>query len=123
MRTRWFSLRTIGLTLVMLVWVAGCLFAGWWQAARAMDGNALSYLYAIEWPAFAIGGAFVWWLLLHTKPVTPEEREERRSFEEARREAAQASKRRPEEEDDQERAYNDYLAELARADHEDRRKS
>ena len=69
----------------MVLWFAGCLAAGWWQAARAMDGNALSYLYALEWPIFALAGVVIWWLLLHTAPVTPEEREERKAFEAAQR--------------------------------------
>jgi lysylphosphatidylglycerol synthetase-like protein (DUF2156 family) len=78
------------LTVSMLAWVAGCLAAGWWQAARAMDGNALSYLYAIEWPLFAVAGIVVWWLLLHTAPSTKEEREERRALEASQRLARQS---------------------------------
>ena len=100
----------------MVAWVVGCLAAGWWQATRAMDGNALSYLYAIEWPVFALAGIFAWWMLLHTEAATPEEREERRAYEAEQRFAVQESKRRLDEEDDQLRAYNDYLAEQARAD-------
>ena len=121
MRSPWLSVRTIVLTLVMILWVFACLFAGWWQATRAMDGNALSYLYAVEWPVFALAGVVVWWLVLHTAPVTAEEREERRAFEAEQREATQAAKRRPDEEDDALRAYNDHLAELARSDRRQRR--
>jgi lysylphosphatidylglycerol synthetase-like protein (DUF2156 family) len=80
------------LTAVMLAWVVGCLLAGWWQATRAMDGNAMSYLYAIEWPVFALSGIVVWWLLLHTAPATAAEQEERRALEAARRQAAQEAK-------------------------------
>jgi hypothetical protein len=100
----------------MLAWVAGCLTLGWWQIARAAEGNALSYLYAVEWPIFALAGIVVWWLLLHTKAATPLEREERRLFEERQRAEAQAKMRRPDEEDDALRAYNDYLAALEDAD-------
>jgi hypothetical protein len=105
----------------MLVWAAGCLFAGWWQATRAMDGNALSYLYAVEWPVFALGGIVVWWLMLHTAPVTAEEREQRREHEAAKRFEAQAAKRRPEDEDEALKAYNDHLAALAESDRQLRR--
>ena len=116
MRTRWLSPRALFLHLAMVLWVGGCIAAGWWQISRAVDGNSLSYLYAIEWPVFAIGGVVVWWLLLHTAAATPEEREERKAFEEHQRAVAQGAKRRPEDEDDQLRAYNDYLAQQARAD-------
>ena len=100
----------------MIIWVAGCLFAGWWQVSRAVDGNPLSYLYAIEWPVLALGGVVAWWLLLHTQAATPEEREQRRAFEQHQRAQAQGAKRRPEDEDEELRAYNDYLAEQARTD-------
>jgi len=115
-RSRWFSLRSIGLHVAALAWVAGCLFAGWWQATRAFDGNALSWVYAIEWPVFAFGGLFGWWALLHTKAATPEERAHRAAFEEERRAAVTAAKRRPEQEDAALAAYNDHLAQLAADD-------
>ncbi len=44
----------------------GCGVAAWWQITRATDGNGLSYLYAVEWPIFAILGAYFWWMLIHT---------------------------------------------------------
>ena len=116
MRDRWLSPRALFLHLLMLVWLAGCLTLGWWQISRAADGNALSFLYAIEWPVFGLSGVAVWWLVLHTKAATPLEREERRLFEEQRRAEAQAMKRRPEEEDADLKAYNDYLAALEEAD-------
>lgn len=116
MPIRWFSPRSIGLHLAMLVWVAGCLFAGWWQATRAFDGNALSWVYAIEWPVFAIGGVYAWWALLHTRAATPEQRAERAAFEEERRAAVTAAKRRPQDEDAALKAYNDHLAQLAADD-------
>jgi hypothetical protein len=100
----------------MLAWVVGCMAAGYWQISRAVAGNPLSYLYAVEWPVFAIGGVIGWWLLLHSAPVTAEEREHRRAFEARQRQTAQAAKRRPEEEDEALRAYNDHLAELAESD-------
>ena len=116
MRSRWLSPRALVLHLLMVVWVVGCGVAGWWQISRAIEGNSLSFLYAIEWPVFALGGLFAWWLLIHTSPVTQEERDERRAFEEHQRSLTQAAKRRPEDEDDALRVYNDYLAEQARAD-------
>ena len=70
MRTRWLSRRAITLHLAVVLWAPACLFAGWWQVTRAMDGNALSYLYSFEWPAFALVGVYAWWSLVHTDPQT-----------------------------------------------------
>ncbi|MEI8051756.1 MAG: hypothetical protein WCI12_10000 [Actinomycetes bacterium] len=117
MRNRWLSPRALLVHLGVLAWVAGCLAAGWWQAARAFDGNALSYVYAIEWPIFAIAGIIGWWALIHTDPASAAERAERKAFEDAQRAAIQAAKRRPEDEDDALKAYNDHLEQLAAEDH------
>ena len=116
MRSRWLTSRALGYTALMLLWVAGCLLAGWWQATRALDGNALSYVYSIEWPVFAVAGAFGWWALIHTAPATAEQKAERQRLEQERRNQAQAAKRRPDEEDADLRAYNDHLADLAGID-------
>lgn len=59
------------LHLALAIWFPGCLVAGWWQAEVALGGNDLSYLYAVEWPLFAIGGVYAWWLLMHVDPSTP----------------------------------------------------
>ena len=45
-----------------------CLAAGWWQATRALGGNALSWVYSVEWPAFAILAIVCWWRLVHEDP-------------------------------------------------------
>jgi hypothetical protein len=95
-----------------LFWFAGCIAAGWWQVSRAVGGNSQSFIYAVEWPVFAVAGIVGWWALLHMAPVTEEERAERKAFEEEQRKVAQQAKRRPEEEDDAMRAYNDHLAKL-----------
>lgn len=113
MRSRWLTPRVIGYTALALLWIAGCLAAGWWQATRALDGNALSYVYSVEWPVFAIAGAFGWWALIRTEPATPEQRAERKALEDERRNQAQAAKRRPEDEDADLKAYNDHLASLS----------
>ncbi len=65
---RWLSRRALILHLALLVWFPGCLVAFWWQVHRALGGNALSYLYSVEWPAFAVAGVWVWWQLVHTEP-------------------------------------------------------
>jgi hypothetical protein len=51
-----------------IVIASGCLIAGWWQVHRAMQGNTLSYLYSIEWPAFAVVAGIGWWQMFHDTP-------------------------------------------------------
>jgi hypothetical protein len=46
--------------LGVVVAVAVFLRLGWWQIDRARGGNALSFGYALEWPAFAVCTIFVW---------------------------------------------------------------
>jgi len=65
-RQRWLSGRAISLHVAVLVFVPGCALAAWWQINRAQDGNQLSYLYSVMWPAFGILGLFFWWMLIHT---------------------------------------------------------
>ena len=65
-RERWLSGRAITLHFVALFFVPGCFLTAWWQITRADDGNGLSYLYAVEWPIFAILGVYFWWMLIHT---------------------------------------------------------
>jgi hypothetical protein len=65
-RERWLNRRALSLHLAVIIIVPGCGLAAWWQITRATDGNGLSYLYAIEWPLFAIIGAYFWWMLIHT---------------------------------------------------------
>lgn len=62
------SPRALGLHLLLLVVTSGCLMAAWWQVHRAMQGNTLSYLYSVEWPAFAVVAVIGWWQLVHDTP-------------------------------------------------------
>jgi hypothetical protein len=115
MGRRWFSRRAVLLHLALLVWFPGCLFAFWWQVHRAFDGNALSYLYSIEWPLFALAGVWGWWQLLHTDPDHVGRRAQQRmaAEQEAQGAAAPVPERRRDDEDDELAAYNDRLAQLA----------
>jgi hypothetical protein len=65
-RERWLSGRAVWLHFAVLVFVPGCALAAWWQINRAADGNQLSYLYSVLWPAFGVLGLFFWWMLIHT---------------------------------------------------------
>jgi len=115
MGRRWFSRRAVLLHLALLVWFPGCLFAFWWQVHRAFDGNALSYLYSIEWPLFSLAGVWGWWQLVHTDPERVGRRAQARMAADAQAQgsAAPAPERRREDEDDELAAYNDRLAQLA----------
>jgi len=112
-KSKWFSPRAILLHLTLVGWVSGCLAAAWWQIARAADGNALSYLYAIEWPIFAIAGVLGWYALLNIEKVTEAQEEARREYEEKMRQEAQRA-REVDVESPELAAYNDHLAELAK---------
>jgi len=65
-RERWLSRRAVSLHLAVFVFVPGCAVAAWWQINRAADGNQLSYLYSVMWPAFGLLGLYFWWMLIHT---------------------------------------------------------
>lgn len=111
--SRWLSPRALLLHLAGAAWVTGCVVAADWQVGRAIQGNQFSYLYAIEWPVFAVAGIVGWWALVHTDPRSSEARAVRRSAEEARRARTHVARRDRTVEDAELAAYNDHLAELA----------
>ena len=65
---QWTKPRSLGLHALFLVIATGCLIAMWWQVHRAMQGNALSYLYSVEWPVIAIVVGSGWWQMFHDTP-------------------------------------------------------
>jgi len=67
-RQRWFSGRALTFHVELVLFVAGCVAAAWWQASRALGGNGLSWFYTFEWPAFAIVAIAAWWHLIHEDP-------------------------------------------------------
>jgi DNA-binding transcriptional regulator of glucitol operon len=58
---RFLSPRWLLLHAATIILFVAFLALGWWQIDRARGGNALSFGYAIEWPAFAIFVVFVWY--------------------------------------------------------------
>ncbi len=103
------------LHLALVAWLAGCAGADWWQVGRAVHGNQLSYLYAIEWPLFAVLGVLGWYALLHMERPDEDELASRRAYEAQMRAAAQAAREAHRtEEDPALAAYNDHLAQLSR---------
>ncbi len=67
-RRRWLSRRALLLHFAVVVLAPACLLAGWWQATRALAGNALSWVYCVEWPIFACLAIAGWWHLVHEDP-------------------------------------------------------
>lgn len=74
---QWVKPRSLGLHFLFLAIAAGCGIAGWWQLNRALQGNTLSYLYTLEWPAFAVVAGIGWWKMFHD---TPDDIAERKAF-------------------------------------------
>ena len=109
------SRRSLGLHAAVLLWFPGCLLAGWWQVTRALDGNGLSYLYSVEWPAFALIGVWVWWVQIHTDPNSVGAKAQRRMVADSSRAGITpvTPERHREDEDEELAAYNDRLAKLA----------
>ncbi len=64
--------------MLLLIIVPSCLYAGWWQAHRAIGGNTLSWAYTVEWPVFAIVAIIGWWQLIMEDPSEVEGRRHER---------------------------------------------
>lgn len=113
---RWFSPRALLLHVVVLVWVPGCIVAAWWQVTIATAGNSLGWLYAVEWPVFAVFGVVGWWQLVLDDPETVRARRAPRQRA-ARAQAPGgldvAAIHHAEEQDPELAAYNAYLARLS----------
>ena len=76
-RKRWFSRRAMLLHFEFWLPAFACLIAGWWQMTRALAGNGLSWLYSVEWPAFALLAIAGWWHLIHEDPEEYRARKQR----------------------------------------------
>jgi DNA-binding transcriptional regulator of glucitol operon len=116
MRRKYFSLRAIGLHCALVFWIVLCALAAWWQVGRAIQGNSLSFLYAIEWPLIGVLGIVGWYSMLNTEKVSDEKERARREYEEKMRADAQMARELAaarEGEDPSLAAYNDHQAQLS----------
>lgn len=114
MKSKLFSGRAFALHVSLILWEVMCAAAAWWQLGRAINGNSLSFMYAIEWPAFGVLGVLGWYALLNTEVVTEHQAKERREYEEVMRAQAQAARdASADPEDPALAAYNDHLAGLS----------
>jgi len=66
---RWSAV--VRLHIPFVIAVAGCLSAGWFELTRARAGREVAWVYAVEWPLFAIVGTYIWWRMLHESPAVP----------------------------------------------------
>ncbi len=101
-----FSLRSLRFHVPLLLGVAVCIYAGWFELTRARHGHTIAWVYAFEWPGFAVVGTYIWWrTIVHADDVR----------ESGRRSAA--GQRPPVAEDDPGLvAWRQYLADAERAD-------
>lgn len=95
------------LHLTLVVGLSGCAIASWIEWRRALSGHLIAWVYAFEWPLFAVMGAFVWWRLVHGDDGEVRRRPRRRKRRPAQTVAA---------DDPHLLAWQDYLARLHAAD-------
>lgn len=123
---QWASGRAILIHLALITALPMCAIAARWQVDRALSGNALSWVYVFEWPAFGLLSVWLWWVLLTSAGHPPAERIPadtadhvgRRPERSVRRSELLACRSAParwdrREESEQLRAYNTYLHQLA----------
>ncbi len=51
--------------LTLVVGLALCAVAFWFELSRAEGGNELSWAYVFEWPLLALFAIYMWWKILH----------------------------------------------------------
>lgn len=59
-----FSVGALRYHVPLLVGIAVCTFAGWFELSRARDGHTIAWVYAVEWPCFAVAGTVIWWRII-----------------------------------------------------------
>ncbi len=66
-RTRidWFSRVALRLHATLVIGVAGCAAAAWFEWTRALSGHEVAWAYSFEWPLFGVVGTYIWWKLVH----------------------------------------------------------
>lgn len=58
---------------VLVLGLALCSLAFWFELGRAERGNTLSWAYVFEWPLLGIFAVYMWWKVLHGD-ATPKRR-------------------------------------------------
>jgi hypothetical protein len=62
---QWWSAPSLRLHGTLALGLAGCIVASVIEWRRAFAGHSIAWVYAFEWPLFAVAGTWVWWKLLH----------------------------------------------------------
>jgi hypothetical protein len=58
------SLRALRFHIPMVIAVVGCVWAGLFELSRARAGHTVAWVYAFEWPGFAVVGVIIWWRII-----------------------------------------------------------
>lgn len=56
-----FLLKGLRFHVPLMIGVAVCAYAGWFELSRARAGHTIAWVYTFEWPGFAIVGIYIWW--------------------------------------------------------------
>lgn len=59
-----FSLSALRFHVPLLIGIAVCTYAGWFELSRARAGHTIAWVYTLEWPGFAIVGIYMWWRMI-----------------------------------------------------------
>jgi hypothetical protein len=70
-RIEWRSAPSLRLHGTLVLGLAGCAVASVIEWGRALSGHPIAWVYAFEWPLFAVAGTWVWWRLLHGDDPAP----------------------------------------------------
>lgn len=62
--------------LTLILGLALCTVAFWFELGRAVGGNPLSWAYVFEWPLLGLFGIYMWWKLLHSGATGKRRRQE-----------------------------------------------
>lgn len=61
----WTSASAIKTHLTLIIGLALCSVAFWFELSRAEGGNGLSWAYVFEWPLLGLFALYMWWKILH----------------------------------------------------------
>jgi hypothetical protein len=79
-RIVWLSRHALRLHGILLAGLTLCALASYLEWSRALEGHTIAWVYAFEWPLFAVLGTGMWWRLLRseTDKRRPQTRPDRR---------------------------------------------
>ena len=68
-RTAWLSRHALRLHGILVAGLCLCAVASYLEWTRALEGHAIAWVYAFEWPLFAVLGTGMWWRLLRSEAL------------------------------------------------------